>query len=118
MRFVKVIITTVIVLLGIVFIIENLEVLKQPVSMELNLYFDIFQFQSPKMHLWIIVLFTFFLGVLTTALYGVYEHYQQRQTIRQLRHSLEILAKEIKQANATAQASAAAPEPQIVPRSE
>ena len=60
----------------------------------------------------------FFLGVLTTALYGLYEHYQQRQTIRQLRHNLEMLAKEIKQANATAQASTAAPEPQIAPRSE
>ena len=116
MRYVKVIFSTVIVLLGIVFIIENLDMLKQPVSMELNLYFV--SFQSPKMHLWIIVLFSFFLGVLTTALYGLYDHYQQRQTIRQLRYNLEILAKEIKQANATAQASAAAPEPQIAPRSD
>ena len=63
-------------------------------------------------------MFSFFLGVFTTALYGLYEHYQQRQTIRQLRHNLEILAKEMKQANATAQASTAAPEPQIAPRSE
>jgi hypothetical protein len=70
------------------------------------------------MHLWIIVLFSFFLGVLTTALYGLYDHYQQRQTLRQLRYNLEILAQEIKQANATAQASAVAPEPQIAPRSE
>ena len=60
----------------------------------------------------------FFLGVFTTSLYGIYELYQQRQTIRQLRHNLEILAKELKQAGATAQASAAAPEPQIAPRSE
>jgi uncharacterized integral membrane protein len=115
MRFVKVIISTVIVLLGIVFIIENLDMLKQPVSMELNLYFV--NFQSPKMHLWIIVLFSFFLGVFTTCLYGLYEHYQQRQTIRQLRHNLEILAKELKQTNATAQASVAS-EPQIAPQSE
>jgi len=116
MRFVKVIFSTVIVLLGIVFIIENLDMLKQPVNMELNLYFV--SFLSPKMHLWILILFTFFLGVFTTALYGLYEHYQQRQTIRQLRHDLEMLAKEIKQANATALASTAAPEPQIAPRSE
>jgi len=116
MRFVKVIISTVIVLLGIVFIIENLDMLKQPVSLELNLYFV--SLQSPKMHLWIIVLFSFFLGVFTTCLYGIYEHYQQRQTIRQLRHNLELLAKELKQASATAQASAAVSEPQIAPRSE
>ena len=116
MRFVKVIFSTVIVLLGIVFIIENLDILKHAVRLNLDLYF--ITFQSPDMHLWILVLFTFFLGVFTTSLYGLYELYQQRQTIRQLRHNLEILAKEIKQANATAQASAAAPEPQIAPRSE
>ena len=116
MRFVKVIFSTVIVLLGIVFIIENLEVLKQPVSLKLDLY--VVTFQSPDVHLWVLVLFSFFLGVFTTSLYGLYEHYQQRQTIRQLRHNLEILAKELKQASATAQASAAAPEPQIAPRSE
>jgi uncharacterized integral membrane protein len=116
MRFVKVIILTVIILLGIIFIIENLEVLKQPVSLKLNLY--VVSFQSPDMHLWILVLFAFFLGVFTTSLYGIYELYQQRQTIRQLRHNLEILAKELKQASVSAQASAAAPEPQFAPRSE
>jgi lipopolysaccharide assembly protein A len=116
MRFVKVIFSTVIILLGIVFIIENLEPLKHPVSLKLDLY--LVSFQSPDVYLWVLVLFFFFLGVLTAALYGMYEHYQQRQTIRQLRHNLEILAKELKQASATAQASAAVPEPQIVPPSE
>ena len=116
MRFIKVIFSTVIVLLGIVFIIENLEVLKQAVRLKLDLYF--ITFQSPDVYLWVLVLFAFFLGVITTALYGVYDNYQQRQTIRQLRHNLEILAKELKQASITAQASAAVPEAQIAPRSE
>ena len=116
MRFVKVIFSTVIVLLGIVFIIENLEVLKQAVRLKLDLY--VATFQSPDVYLWVLVLFAFFLGVITTALYGVYDNYQQRQTIRRLRHNLEILAKELKQASATAQASAAAPEPKIAPPSE
>ena len=116
MRFVKVIFSTVIVLLGIVFIIENLEVLKQAVRLKLDLY--VVTFQSPDVYLWVLVLFAFFLGVITTALYGLYEHYVQRQTVRQLRHNLDILAKELKQVSATAQASAAAPEPQIAPRSE
>ena len=115
MRFVKIIISTLIVLLGIVFIIENLEVLKQAVRLRLDLY--LVTFQSPDVPLWIIILFCCFLGVLTTSLYGLYELYKQRQTIRQLRHNLEILAKELKQAGATAEASAA-PEPQIAPRSE
>ena len=116
MRFVKVIFSTVIVLLGVVFIIENLEVLKQAVRLKLDLYF--ITFQSPDVYLWVLVLFTFFLGVITTALYGLYDHYQQRQLIRQLRHNLEILAKELKQVSATAQVSAAVPEPQIDPHAE
>ena len=71
MRFVKVIFSTVIVLLGIVFIIENLEVLKQSVRLKLELYFA--TFQTPEVYLWVLVLFSFFLGVITTTLYGVYE---------------------------------------------
>ena len=114
MRFVKVIFSTVIVLLGIVFIIENLDILKQVVHLKLDLY--LVTLQTPDMHLWILLLFAFFLGVFTASLYGLYELYQQRQTIRQLRHNLEILAKELKQAGTAAQAAAS--EPQIAPRSE
>jgi lipopolysaccharide assembly protein A len=116
MRFVKVIFSTVIVLLGIVFIIENLEVLKQAVRLKLDLYF--ITFQSPDVYLWVLVLFAFFLGVLTSALYGIYDHYMHRQTIRQLRHNLDMLARELKQASDNAQASSVALEPQVEPRSE
>jgi uncharacterized integral membrane protein len=113
MRFVKVIISTIIVLLGIVFIIENLETLKQAVRIQLDLYFA--TFQSPDIHLWVIILFCFFLGVFTTSLYGIYELFKQRQTIRQLRHNLEILARELKQAGAAAEISVAAPESPVAP---
>jgi uncharacterized integral membrane protein len=116
MRFVKIIISTVIVLLGIVFIIENLDMLKHAVRIHLDFYF--FTFQSPDVYLWVIILFCFFLGVFTTSLYGIYELYKSRQTIRQLRHNLDILAKELKQASATAEISAVAPETQVVPPTE
>jgi uncharacterized integral membrane protein len=116
MRFVKIIISTLIVLLGIVFIIENLEILKHTVRIKLNLHFV--TFQSPDMHLWVIVLFAFFLGVFTASLYGIYELYSQRQTVRRLRHNNEILAQELKQASATAEVSVAAPESQAPPQSE
>jgi uncharacterized integral membrane protein len=116
MRFVKIIISTLIVLLGIVFIIENLEILKHAVRIKLNLYFV--SFQSPDMHLWVIVLFAFFLGVFTASLYGIYELYRQRQTVRQLRHNNEILAMELKQASSTAEVSVAAPESQVAAQSE
>jgi uncharacterized integral membrane protein len=116
MRFIKIIISTAIVLLGIVFIIENLDMLKHTIRIRLDLYF--FTFQSPDVHLWVIILFCFFLGVFTTSLYGIYELVQSRQTIRQLRHNLEILAKELKRASATADISVAAPEPLVVPPAE
>ncbi len=116
MRFVKIIISTIIILLGIVFIIENLEMLKHTVSIKLELYLA--NFQSPEISLWVIILFTFFLGVFTSSLYGLYELYKQRQTIRQLRHNLDLLAKELKQAGATAEVAAASPAAQVPPRSE
>ena len=115
MRFVKIIFSTLIVLLGIVFIVENLEMLKQAVRIKMDLYF--FTLQSPDIRLWIIILFCFFLGVFTTSLYGIYELIVSRQTIRRLRHNLEILAKELKQASATAEISTA-PESRVVPPSE
>lgn len=116
MRFIKIIISTIIVLLGIVFIIENLEMLKHTVRIKLDLYF--LTFQSPDIQLWVIVLFAFFLGVFTASLYGIYEVFSQRQTIRQLRHNLEILARELKQVSATAEVSVASPESRVVPPSE
>ena len=109
MRFLKVIISTIIILLAIVFIIENLETLKTTVTLKLDLY--LLHLESPAMHLWVLVLFCFFLGAFTAALYGIYEVIVQRQTIRQLKHNLEILASELKQAGISAEASAAAAEP-------
>ena len=119
MRFVKVVIGTAIVILGIVFIIENLEMLKTAVKIKLDLY--VLYLESPDIHLWVIILFCVFLGVFTASLYGVYEIIMQRRTIRQLRHNLDILAQELKQAGAAAVAAgpaAAPPEPAASPRME
>ena len=55
------------------------------------------------MPLWVLVLFCFFLGAFTASLYGIYEVIVQRQTIRQLKHNLEILASELKQAGVAAE---------------
>jgi hypothetical protein len=104
MRFVKVVITTAIVLLGIVFIIENLEMLRHALNIKLDLY--LVTLQSPDIPIWIIILFCFFLGVFTASLYGVYEIIMQRKTIRQLRHNLDILAQELKVAGVAAESAA------------
>lgn len=113
MRFFKVIFSSLLGILGIVFIIQNREVLERTVQLKLELYFH--AFQSAAIPLWILILFTFFLGVFTASLYGLYELFKQRQTIRTLKHNLEIVSQELKRASAAA-ASEIPREPEIVPR--
>jgi uncharacterized integral membrane protein len=116
MRFLKVIISTVIILLAIVFIIENLETLRHAVTLKLDLYLG--HWASPEVPLWVLVLFCFFLGAFTASLYGIYEVIVQRQTIRQLKHNLEILASELKSAGIAAEGAASSPESRTAPRTE
>ncbi len=116
MRFLKVIISTIIILLAIVFIIENLEILRHAVTLKLDLY--LVYLESPAVPLWVLVLFCFFLGAFTASLYGIYEVIVQRQTIRQLKHNLEILAQELKSAGTAAEAAAASPASRSASRSE
>jgi len=106
MRFLKMIFSTIIVLLAIIFIVENLEILRQTVTLNLDLH--LVKMATPEVPLWVMVLFCFFLGVFTAALYGIYEVIVQRQTIRQLKHNLEILSQELKSAGARAGVAAAA----------
>jgi hypothetical protein len=98
MRFLKVIFATLFVMFAITFIIQNLEILTRTVQLKLDLYFTFFQ--TPGVHLWGLIFFSFFLGVFTASLYGIYEIIKQKQTIRQLQHNLEILSQELKQASA------------------
>lgn len=116
MRFIKIIVSTLIIILGIVFIIENLGTLEHSVQIRLDLHFV--NFQTPHMHLWVLVLFAFFLGVFTASLYGLYELYHNRQTIRQLQHNLDIMARELKEAGVAGEVSAATTESQAASPTE
>lgn len=116
MRFIKIIVSTLVIILGIVFIIENLGTLEHSVQIRLDLHFV--NFQTPHMHLWVLVLFAFFLGVFTASLYGIYELYHNRQTIRQLQHNLDIMARELKEAGVAAETSPATSEPQAASPTE
>ncbi len=115
MRFFKVIFSSLLGILGIIFIIQNREVLERTLQLKFDLYFR--SFQSAAIPLWILILFTFFLGVFTASLYGLYELIKQRKTIRTLKYNLEILGQELKRASASG-ASEIAREPEILPRSE
>jgi uncharacterized integral membrane protein len=105
MRYVKVILGFVLVLLGIVFIIENRVVLEHAITIKFDLYF--FKTESAPIPLWVLTLFIFFLGAFTAFLYFIYEHLKQRQTIRHLRQNLEIMGEELKRAGVAVEASAA-----------
>jgi len=106
MRYLKVIFASLLVILGIVFILENRLILEQAIQLKLDLY--LLKLETPLVPLWVLILFTFFLGVFTASLYGIYEIIHQRQTIRHLRHNLEILGQELKRTAPQAEESAAA----------
>ncbi len=107
MRYLKVIFASLLVILAIIFILENRLILEQAIQLKFDLY--IFKAETPNIPLWVLILFTFFLGVFTASLYGIYEIIHQRQTIRHLRHNLEILGQELKRtAPAVAEESPAA----------
>jgi uncharacterized integral membrane protein len=114
MRFLRIIFSSLLIIFAIVFIIQNLEVLTQKVQLKLDLHYR--TFESTQINLWILILFTFFLGIFTASLYGIYELLRQRRTIRQLRHNLEILGQEIKRGGGgAAPISAGAPPPPAPP---
>ncbi|MHB8068548.1 MAG: lipopolysaccharide assembly protein LapA domain-containing protein [Desulfobaccales bacterium] len=115
MRFFKVIFSSLLGVLGIIFIIQNKVVLEHPLQLKLDLYFR--SFQSAAIPIWILILFVFFLGVFTTCLYGLYELLRQRRTIRTLKHNLEIVGQELKRASAAA-ATEIPREPEVIPRPE
>jgi uncharacterized integral membrane protein len=93
MRQLKVILTVLVLLLVFLLIRQNLDVLDQTVQFKLNLW--VHTFQSVSHPLWLILLFTLFIGVLGTGLYSLMAVLKLRQTNRQLRHDLEILKSEL-----------------------
>ena len=105
MRYVKVIFGFILVLFGIVFLIENRVVLEHAITIKFDIY--LFKVESAPIPWWVMVLFTFVLGALTAFLSCMYEHFKQRQTVRQLRHNLAIMGDELKRAGLAVEASAA-----------
>ena len=114
MRYVKVFIIGLLALLAVVFVIENIEVLKHAVQLKLNLYFV--ELQTDFLDLWVLILLSFALGAVLVLIYFVYDHVKQRQVIRQLKQNVEILTLELKRAGGTgggASSSASASGPSV-----
>jgi|UniRef100_A0A7V6DP26 hypothetical protein len=98
MRYVKVFIIGLLALISVVFVIENIEVLKQTVQLRLNLYFRFANFETAPLELWVLTILSFALGAVLVLIYFMYDHIRQRQIIRQLRQNIEIMAAELKRA--------------------
>lgn len=96
MRYIKAFIIGLLALLALVFVIENIEVLKHQVQLKLNLYF--LNLQAAPLDLWILIILSFALGAVLVLIYFIYDHIKQRQTIRQLKQNVEIMSMELKRA--------------------
>jgi len=114
MRYVKAFIIGLLALLAVVFVIENIEVLKYAVQLRFNLYFV--NLQLAPLDLWVLILLSFALGAVLVLIYFVYDHIKQRQVIRQLKQNVEILTMELKRAGLTGggtSTSVSAPGPSV-----
>jgi hypothetical protein len=96
MRYVKVFIIGLLALVSVVFVIENIEVLRQPVELRLNLY--VAKLETAPLEVWVLTILSFALGAVLVLIYFIYDHIRQRQIIRQLRQNIEIMAMEMKRA--------------------
>jgi uncharacterized integral membrane protein len=116
MRFIKITLASLLGILALIFIIQNKAALEQTLQLHFDLYFR--DFQGAAVPFWLVMLFAFFLGVFTASLYGIYQLIVQRQTIRRLKHNLEILGQELKRAGAPAELAATSSETPASPREE
>ncbi len=96
MRYIKLTFALLVVVLAIVFIVQNRVVLEH--SFQLRFDIMLVKVQTELIPVWVLLLFGYFLGAFTAFLYFVVHHLRQRQTIRHLRQNLEVLNQELKRA--------------------
>jgi uncharacterized membrane protein len=105
MRYVKVFIVVFLALLAVIFVIENIDILKHPVQLNLDLY--VVNLEAAPMPLWVLIVLSFGLGAVLILIYFLYDHIRQRQNIRQLQQNIEILSEELKRTSVTVETSSA-----------
>ena len=112
MRYLKAFIIGLLALVSVVFVIENIEVLRQSINLRLNLY--VANIETAPIELWVLTILSFALGAVLVLIYFVYDHIRQRQVIRQLRQNVEIMSAELKRGRVAMEAasSAASPSPE------
>lgn len=106
MRYVKAFIIGLLALISLVFVIENIDVLRNPIQLRLNLY--VAKLETAPLEMWVLTILAFALGAILVLIYFVFDHIKQRQIIRQLRQNIEIMNVELKRAGMAAEEAAAA----------
>jgi len=112
MRYVKAFIIGLLAIVAVVFVIENIEALRQTIQLRLNLY--VAKVETAPIEIWVITILSFALGAVLVLIQFVFDHLKQRQVIRQLRQNVEIMAGDLKRAGMAMEAAsaAAAPKPE------
>jgi Lipopolysaccharide assembly protein A domain len=106
MRYLKAFIIGFLALVSVVFVIENIEVLRQTIQLRLNLY--VANIETAPLEVWVLTILSFALGAVLVLIYFVYDHIKQRQVIRQLRQNIEIMTMELKRAGVAVEPAPAA----------
>jgi hypothetical protein len=106
MRYLKAFMVGFLALVSVVFVIENIEVLRQTIQLRLNLY--VAKIETTPLEVWVLTILSFALGAALVLIYFVYDHIRQRQVIRQLRQNVEIMDMELKRAGMSVEGAPAA----------
>lgn len=93
MSYVKAILLSAVVALAIIFMVQNMEELSHPLAIRLNLLFV--QFESAPYATYLVILLSFFVGLLLASLLGIAERFRLRRDIKGLRKEIDGLNQEL-----------------------
>ena len=79
--------------LAIIFMVQNIEELAEPLRIRLNLFFV--QFESTPFATYLVILLAFFVGLFTASLLGLAERFRLRKLMRHSKKEVETLSKEL-----------------------
>lgn len=80
MNYLKAILLSAVVALAIIFMIQNIEPLSHPLGVRLNLFFV--HFESTAYPTYLVILLSFFVGLLAASLLGLAERFRLRKGLR------------------------------------
>ncbi|MCA1989438.1 MAG: LapA family protein [Desulfarculus sp.] len=93
MSYLKAILLSAVVAVAIIFMVQNMEALSQPLAIHLNLLFV--QFESAPYATYLVILLAFFVGLLAASLLGLVERYRLRRDIKALNKEIASLNQEL-----------------------